>query len=47
MHCREVDGKQEVKVDGWRGAGMLESMRLDHTKERKEQSEGEPVKRAN
>ena len=39
-------GSREVKVDGWQGAGMLESMCLAHTKERKEQSEGEPVKRA-
>lgn len=47
MHCGEVDGKQGGEGRRIQGAGMLESMCLDHTKERKEQSEGEPFKRAN
>lgn len=49
MHCREVDGKEggESRWMAGRGADMLESMSLDHTKERKKQSEGESFKRAN
>lgn len=49
MHYREVGGKEggEGSWMAGRGAGMLESMCLDHTKERKEPSEGESFKRAN